>query len=281
MIRSTNGSFAIMIGWLNKEHVRALKDSLIARGLIPANSFLSSGEKFEPPIWSVDGHKIQSRRDLLRYALLRTTPANGMIAGFQEQVTGLSNDYLSLMSDPSTSSKELRQLPEGTLLKIHRSNGGWQQVEMLNGMTGWVSLGREVVVSPEPISQAEQVRRDRVKRDANTFLDNLSVYLSAHPETPDIASVAQKVSELTSAMEKDDFTAIEAASETLKRKMEALSDWSDFVRKRTEESRQAEIEGPRQRCKPRLKASGISSRSNRQEPDITEHRCPCNATQEL
>ena len=165
-----------------------------------------------------------------------------MIAGFQEQVTGLSDDYLSLKSDPSTSSKELRQLPEGTLLKIHRSNGGWQQVEMLNGMTGWVSLGREVVVPPEPISQAEQVRRDRIKRDANTFLDNLSVYLSAHPETLDIASVAQEVSELKSAMEKDDFTAIEATNQKLKRQMEAVSGWSDFVRKRAEESRQAEIQ---------------------------------------
>ena len=241
VIRSENGSFAITIGWLNKEHGSPLKDSLISRSSIPRDSFLSSGEKFEPPIWSVDGQRIQSRQDLLRYSLLRTTPANGMIAGFQEQVTGLSDDYLSLKSDPSTSSKELRELPEGTLLKIHQSKDGWQQVELLNGMTGWVSLGREVVVQPEPVGPAEQVRRDRIIRDANTFLDNLSVYLSAHPEAPDIASIAQEDSELKSAMEKADFPAIEATGGALKRRMEAVSGWSDFVRSRAEEARQAEI----------------------------------------
>src|SRR6476660_4667636 len=125
------------------------RKSLASRSLIPRDSFLSSGEKFEPPIWSVDGQGIRSRLDLLHYSLLRTTPANGMISGFQDEVTGLSDpsaDYLSLRSDPSTSSKELRQLPEGTLLKVRRSKDGWQQVELLNGMTGWVSLGREVVV---------------------------------------------------------------------------------------------------------------------------------------
>ena len=237
VIRSANGSFVITIGWLNKEYGRPLKDSLISRNLVPHDSFLSSGEKFEPPIWSIDGQRIQSKLDLLRYALLRTTPANGMIAGFQEQVTGLSEpstNYLSLRTDGSTSSKELRQLPEGTLLKVRRSKDEWQQVELLNGMTGWVSLGRKVVVQKEPVSAAEIVRRAQIKRDANTFVENLSVYLSVYPETPDIASIAEEVSTLTSAIAGDDFPAIEATWGTLKRQMEAVSGWSDFVRSRGE-----------------------------------------------
>ena len=124
VIRSANGSFVVTIGWLNKEHGRPLKDALISRNLIPHNSFLSSGEKFEAPLWSLDGHRIGSRLDLLRYSLLRTAPADGMLAGFQFQVKGLGpDDYLSLRTDPSASSKELRQLPEGTLLKVRQFKG--------------------------------------------------------------------------------------------------------------------------------------------------------------
>ena len=36
VIKSTNGSFAVTIGWLNKEYGRPLKDSLISRSSIPA-----------------------------------------------------------------------------------------------------------------------------------------------------------------------------------------------------------------------------------------------------
>jgi Bacterial SH3 domain/Putative peptidoglycan binding domain len=255
VIRSANGSFVVTIGWLNKEHGRPLKDALISRNLIPNDSFLSSGQKFEAPLWSLDGHRIGSRLDLLRYSLLRTAPADGMLAGFQFQVKGPPDDYLSLRSDPSASSKELRQLPERTLLKVRRSKDGWQQVDLLNGMSGWVSEkyvsridhGSDVVAenpesNPVAIDPAEIVRRNRIIREANAFLDNLVAYLRVHPETPDIASVAQEVSELKSAIDRDDVPAIEAAGGTLKRQMEAVSGWSDFVRSRAEETKQAEIQ---------------------------------------
>jgi Putative peptidoglycan binding domain len=35
VIRSSNGRYAVLIGWLNKEHGRSLKDTLISKGLIP------------------------------------------------------------------------------------------------------------------------------------------------------------------------------------------------------------------------------------------------------
>ena len=256
VIRSANGSFAVTIGWLNREHGTPLKDSLISRSSIPSDSFLSSGEKFETPIWSVDGQRIKSKLDLLHYSLLRIGPASAMVAGFQQKVTGLpdpSTDYLSLRKAGSTSSKELRQLPEGTLLKVHQSKDGWQQVELLNGMTGWVSanyVGR-VDQGPETVPESldsgpvakgptEIVLRNRVIRDANTLLDNLSAYLSVHPETPEIASIAQNVSELKSALDSDDVRAMEAAEGTLNGQMKAVPGWADFVRSRAETTKQAE-----------------------------------------
>ena len=35
VIRSSNGRYAVLIGWLNKEQGRSLKDTLISKGLIP------------------------------------------------------------------------------------------------------------------------------------------------------------------------------------------------------------------------------------------------------
>ena len=113
-----------------------------------------------------------------------------------------------------------------------------------------------------------------------TFLDNLVAYLSVHPETPDIASVAQEVSELKSAIDRDDVPAIEAAGGTLKRQMEAVSGWSDFVRSRAEETRQAEIQALGE-------AVSLASKHQRflrgqiAEIDIAEHPCPCDATQKV
>jgi hypothetical protein len=82
-------------------------------------------------------------------------------------------------------------------------------------------------------------------------------------------------------MDDDDFPTIEATVGTLKRQMEASSGWSDFVLRRAEETRQAESQAPPRRSKPRVKATGVSSRPDRQEPDIAEYRGPCDTTQEV
>jgi Putative peptidoglycan binding domain len=68
VMRSSNGRYAIVAGWLNKDVAKQVTDGLITRGLIPDDSFLSSGEKFELPVWSPNGPLIHSRTDLLNYA---------------------------------------------------------------------------------------------------------------------------------------------------------------------------------------------------------------------
>ena len=209
VIRASNDLFAVVIGWLNKEHGRPLKDMLISNGLIPPDSFLSSGEKFEPPVWSRDGGGIKSRADLLRYCLLRTTPSffqqvssagDTGIGKFNDLVSGLSDpsDGLSLRTGASSSSKEIRQLPEGTPLQVLRSKNSWHQVKLLNGISGWVSaqyVSRTAQIGEAPSesdseevgkSPEEQSRQRRLIESAHSFLDDLVVYLKLHPDTPDI-----------------------------------------------------------------------------------------------
>ena len=123
VIKSSNGRYAIVAGWLNKDHGRPLKDALIAKGLIPDNSFLSGGDKFGSPVWSANGQLIHSRVDLLNYALIRPTPAllaqldSRAIAPFSARVADFSNaaDYLSLRADNSSFSKRGQAPPARNL----------------------------------------------------------------------------------------------------------------------------------------------------------------------
>ena len=149
VIKSSNGRYAIVVGWLNRDRGQPLKDALIARNLIPDDTFLSSGDKFEPPVWSVNGQLMHSRADLLNYALFRPTltllsqlgnlPRDIVTFGSRVAALPKATDFLSLRVGNSTSAKEVRRLPEGTLLKVSKTQNGWLQVELLNGMSGWVS----------------------------------------------------------------------------------------------------------------------------------------------
>ena len=262
VIHSSNGVFAISIGWLNKERGRPLKDALISKNLIPADSFLSSGDKLEPPIWSADGHKIHSRTDLLLYALLRTTSeamgelpntGSGGFNSFNSRVGGLADstsDYLSLRTGSSTSSKELRRLPEATQLKILRTDGEWHRVELLNGMTGWVSAkyvspdatGGEAEPKPEAVSPEKRERDRQVVEAATILLDDLVVYLKLNRETPDIASIAEEVSKLQQAVRDEDIPSIEATTIKLKSAMEAISGFPEFIGDREKERTRIEVQ---------------------------------------
>ena len=266
VIRSSNGRYAVVVGWVNKDHGRPLKDALIARHLIPDDTFLSSGEKFGPPLWSVNGQLIHTRADLLNYALIRPTAAllsqlggnSRAIATFGSRVAALpdSNDYLSLRTGNSTSSKEVRRLPEGTLLKVVKAQNGWLQVQLLNGMSGWVSAkyvsqsGEESSEEPSPPNAenqtnrpdvAEQERITKVTKELMTFLDDLAVYLKLHPEIPDIASIAEEFAKLQQAIQENNFAAIDGTTQKLKQRMSDVSGFAEFNRGRIEERREAEI----------------------------------------
>ena len=95
---------------------------------------------------------------------------------------------------------------------------------------------------PQPVGSAEQGRRKRVIQTAITFRDDLDLYLKLHPETPDIASIAQEFSKLQSALGNEDIATIEATTKTLKRRMEAVSGFPEFRSDRDKDRQKAEVE---------------------------------------
>ena len=227
----------------------AFEGYIVAKNLIPDDTFLSSGEKSESPVWSVNGQLTHSRADLLSYALIRPTPSLLSQLGesahreFGSRVAAFPNaaDYLGLRTGNSTSSKEIRRLPEGTLLQVIKAQNGWVQVHLLNGMSGWVSAEYVIQSGEEssgeqspPVAEkqtnrpdvAEQERRDKMTRESMVFLDDLAVYLKLHPETPDIATIAEEFAKLQQAIQEDNFNAIDGTTQSLKHRM---SDVAGFV----------------------------------------------------
>ena len=94
---------------------------------------------------------------------------------------------------------------------------------------------------PPPTPVCELPRRQRLIDSANTLLADLDFYLKLHPETPDIASVAQEDSRLQSAVNREDCPTIEATTQTLKRRMEKVPGFAEFEHAQNEEREKGRI----------------------------------------
>ncbi len=105
-------------------------------------------------------------------------------------------------------------------------------------MPGWVSE-KYVDVPPEPIPPVE---RARIVDEGKTFVDDVDLYLKLHPETPDIASVAQEGLRLRSATDNDDIPAIQTTTQALKRRMDTVSGFPDFLQTQIDKHKKDEIQ---------------------------------------
>ena len=75
---------------------------------------------------------------------------------------------------------------------------------------------------------AEQQRRFKLTKESMMFLDDLAVYLRLHPELPEIGSIAEEFAQLQQAIQENNFTAIDATTQSLKKRMSDVSDYGDF-----------------------------------------------------
>ena len=120
------------------------------------------------------------------------------------------------------------------------------QVQLLNGMGGWVSaqfVSRSAEAGSDEQKSAgktkedsrdvaEQERRAKQIKESMTLLDDLAVYLKLHPEIPDIASIAEEIAKLQQAIQDNNFAAVDGSSQQLKQRMKADPNFADFSRGR-------------------------------------------------
>jgi len=151
---SNNGFYAVTLGWSGREEGAGLLENLKAQGAVPGDAYFHNGERYFEAVWTANDAHHGGIRALISGAYLFGAGQAPPQAGGQQQspsqqlsgepgyVTGLNpqgDNYLSLRLGPGTSFRELARMRPDTELTLHAEQGGWVQVALANGMSGWAS----------------------------------------------------------------------------------------------------------------------------------------------
>lgn len=270
VVRSSNGRFAVLLGWLPKQEARQIRDALKGLELIPADAFLSSGEKFLGAFWLADHDEVSSRQALLQFAQFRPTPrfwshalANGSgsfpsLKYSAQVVAGDSGTSLVELRDkPSTAGARTRRLPVGAPLRINRELGDWKEVASLTGAVGWIesnSVTRQTTEAgddtegnendtaenkPLELTKTEEVRRAGARHEAEILLSDLRTFLKEHPDFPDIVTLADEASRLQGAINAGNADQVEASAGIIRKALGKSPDFLAFAATRKVEREDA------------------------------------------
>jgi len=179
VFRSTNGFFAVSLGWVNNRRGKSIIRQLASSGNIPADSYVHNGKRWIEAIWSANGSHllspggfIKSSRLILPGAkqphqperpLLPVPPrvvATAPTAALVDGLVPTGDNYLSLRRGPSTSYGEIVRMRANTRLTITGKSKSWYRVELNNGTTGfayskYVRIAPVPIVGPDPVVQPE------------------------------------------------------------------------------------------------------------------------------
>ncbi len=173
VFRSNNGFYAVTLGWAGRDEGAGLLQSLVAQGSFPGDAYFHNGERYAEAVWTANNSHYSSVSALISACYLFSGGAGGAppVVGGQPQiqqppsqqlggqpgyVTGLDpngDNYLSLRLGPGGSYREIARMRPDTELTLHAAQGGWLQVSLANGISGWASA-RYIARGQLPRSQA-------------------------------------------------------------------------------------------------------------------------------
>lgn len=161
VFRSSNGWYAITLGWMATGPGNIYKNQLISRGLIPGDSYFTNGNRFLSLHWSTSGVTGSSRQRVLAATALADRGSSQSSQGSDSRqgfVTGLKrtgDNYLSVRTKPSRRGREIARLRSNTPVTILGQSSGWYQIRTSSGQTGWsfgkyIRLGEASQPQPQP-----------------------------------------------------------------------------------------------------------------------------------
>ncbi len=171
VFRSTNGYFAVSLGWVNTRRGKAITRNLIAAGLIPSDSYIHNGKRWAQIVWTANNSHLSGQQYFLSASRL-AAPANNPPSQIQPPsaepriipmpptpalVGGLErtgDNYLSLRQGPDTSFAEIVRMRPRTRLTITGRSGSWYKVKLANGTSGfayskYVKIAQVPIVGPD------------------------------------------------------------------------------------------------------------------------------------
>ena len=268
IIKSSNGRYAITIGWVSIKEGKQLLDILKSQGILPGDSLVSSGSRYAGPVWTTST-ALKSRNDLLRFTFLRASPhawdrvltasSGSALAEFRSRVTGVTTGgaetgYLSLRKAGDVSAGEITRMPEGTLLRLRETREGWSRVTLLDGREGWASskyltlngdalngtAGTHQTPATGDTPYGDKDLQDRLVNAGEILLLDVGLFLKTTPDVPGITAIAEAVSRLNTAMSARDFANIEAATANVRQLLSQNAAYRLFEERRTAERAQEE-----------------------------------------
>lgn len=173
---SSNGYFAVSLGWTDTQAGQPLLQSLIASGAVPADSYFTAGKRFTRAIWSANNSQSYRLGAFLAATQIganqfsrqvRPEPSTPSINvfpardGFVTGLKGSGDNFLSLRSGPGSSKRELARMQADTPLSVTGESNGWYQVSLSNGMRGWahskyISFADVPVIGPQDNQTVEK-----------------------------------------------------------------------------------------------------------------------------
>lgn len=169
VFRSTNGYYAVSLGWVQNGQGKAVINQLISSGYIPADSYVHNGKRWVQVIWTANNSHLSGQQSFLNASRL-FVPGNTApqpkplpkpqviaIAPTAALVGGLNrsgDNYLSLRQGPNTSFAEVVRMRTNTRLTITGKTAKWYRVKLSNGTTGfayskYVKIAQVPIVGPD------------------------------------------------------------------------------------------------------------------------------------
>ncbi|MEM7633947.1 MAG: caspase family protein [Pseudomonadota bacterium] len=172
VLRSSNGNYAVVLGWASKNRLRQFKSRLVDERTIPHDSYLSGGTRFLSAVWpsrvaSIYPESAQPGAMRLAWNAQQPAPAQSRSIG---RVTGLDptgDNFLSLRTGPGSRFSELDRLSQNELVSIVGRSGKWFKVVTPAGTTGWV-FGRYITVGSKPVKPSPE--KIVTKSDVDRFV---------------------------------------------------------------------------------------------------------------
>ena len=179
---SSNGYFAVSLGWADTRAGQPLLQSLISSGTVPADSYFTAGQRFVRAIWSANNSqtyrlgaflaatRIGANQNSRQVTQEPEGPSVNIFAAREGVVANLKasgDNFLSLRSGPGSSNREIARMQSDTPLTVTGESKGWYQVSLSNGMRGW-AFGKYVefrdvpVIGPEKEAISEQASNPEI-----------------------------------------------------------------------------------------------------------------------
>ncbi len=235
---STNGFFAVSLGWVTKERGKDITRRLKSGGYVPGDSYVSRGQRWVRAVWSANNSHLANRAGFLKasrlimpgetitnpipdtgpdpepYNVTRVSPSPAKVAGLDRS----GDNYLSLRLGPGTSFREILRMRSGTRLTITGQSSAWYQVKLDDGRTGfahskYVKLAKVPIVGPvtDPDRQAGTSADDN-KNAGATIPDQKRVALvlgnSKYENTANLANPKNDADAIGTTLERLGFAVV-------------------------------------------------------------------------